>query len=381
MTTTTPAFPPSASTAPTTAPTALRKEALERLLRLQNKLFENAHKEPIELKSLGLEIGREGIDRHKLACNPDYLLLPFADCKHLKDLSREQMALITATYFATVYSEVASSESLALYYNLAASERAFTPYSDPYMVLFQETDEEYDHILAFRAICCGFVGRGDIIGIDHFRHLCAIRELLQRSETRLCGLGFASLYLLLRYVLNLALKQLEGFMCVGLDEAEADCRALEVVHGHSHDEARHLTTSLELGLGLFAQASAESRRVVPGIVRIALYSMIEDRFSRSLTNVWHHKTSLKVLDTARALHPELAHLPSAEELEREWQAAGIAIPSCASFEGSRRWLAEQIRRFVDRLELKLTPRGEAFEHYTSFAARTSKNEGVALGLS
>lgn len=360
---------------PTSVATPLVADPVDRILRVQNRLFESAHREALELKPLGLRIAREGIDRDRLSCNPDFMLLPFGDCRHLAALTREQRALLTATYFATVYSEVASSESLAVEYNNVASERVFAPYSDPYMVLFQETDEEFDHILAFRAICRGFLGRGDVIGIDHFAHLKVFRDLLRHSEPRLCPHGFASMYLLLRYVLNLALKQLEGFMCVGIDPTAADPRALEVVAGHSHDEARHLTTSLELGLGLFARATPSSRRVVPGIVRTVLYSMIEDRFSPETSEVWHHKTSLRVLDAARSLHPELRELPPAAALAAEWRAAGIALPSsssgpaCPSFDGSRRWLAEQIRRFVDRLELRLTPRGASFAHYAALSTR------------
>lgn len=340
---------------------------VERLLKIQGKLFESAHKAPAELKPLGIAMKRQGIDTETLYCNPQFMLLPFNDCKHLSRLTPEQLSVLTATYFASAYAEIASSETLALRYNMAVSDMVFPIYSDQYMILFNETDEEYDHIITFRNVCQGLIGRGDVIGVNHFQHLQPVYDTFDRYRDRLCPNGFGGMFLLMRYLLNLALKQLEGFMAANIPAGRANPLALEIIDGHAQDEARHLTTSLDLGLGLWERATQQSRDLVSSVLRISIYSMIEKRFSSDLSKVWHYETSLAVL--ARALeHPVFADFTATvPDLQTSWKNEGIDIQNSVEYEHSRRWLASQIAYLVERMGLKLTPSGESFDRYLSYA--------------
>lgn len=339
---------------------------IDRFMKIQEKLFENAHKTPTELKPLGFAMKKQGIDTETLYCNPNFMLLPFDDCAHLSRLTPEQISVLTATYFASAYAEIASSETLALRYNMTVSEMVYPIYSDEYMVLFNETDEEYDHIITFRNVCLGLIGRGDVIGVNHFQHLKPVYETFERYKDRLCPNGFGGLFLLMRYLLNLALKQLEGFMAMNIPGGRANPLAMEIIDGHAQDEARHLTTSLDLGIGLWERATPRSRELVSGALRISIYSMIEKRFSSDLSRVWHHEASLAVL--TRALeHPAFAGFgTTVPDLKAAWEKAGIEIRNGAEFDQSRRWIAGQIAYLVERMGLKLTPSGESFERYLNY---------------
>jgi hypothetical protein len=349
---------------------------IDRLLKIQGRLFENAHKTPTELKTLGIAMKQQGLDSRTLYCNPNFMLLPFEDCAHLSRLTPEQISVLTATYFASAYSEIASSETLALRYNMAVSEMVFPTYSDPYMILFHETDEEYDHIITFRNVCLALIGRGDVIGVDHFQHLKPVYETFERYKDRLGANGFGGLYLLMRYLLNLALKQLEGFMAVNIPAGRANPLALEIISGHAQDEARHLTTSLDLGIGLWERATQRSRELVSGALRIAIYSMIEKRFSSDLSRVWHHEASLAVLKRALE-HPAFADFGiSVPDLKTSWEKEGIEIQNAAEFDQSRRWLACQIAYLVERMGLKLTPSGESFERYLHYVRPMQAREAA-----
>ncbi len=340
---------------------------VEKLLYIQGMLFDNAHKEPTELKSLGIAMRKRGIDTDTLYCNPNFMLLPFADCRHLSQLDSQQMSVLTAAYFAAAYAEIASSETLALRYNMEVSGMVFPTYSDHYMILFNETDEEFDHIITFRNVCLAVLGRGDVIGVDHFQHLRPTYEAFDRYKGRLCANGYGAMYLLMRYLLNLALKQLEGFMASGIANGKANPLAQEIITGHANDEARHMTTSLELGLGLWERATPQSRDLVSTVLRISMYSMIDKRFSMNIPKVWHHEASLAVLDRARML-PAFADFPlSSAELRAAWERDGTPIRSSAEFENSRRWLASQIAHLAHRMSLKLIPSGESFENYQDHA--------------
>jgi hypothetical protein len=346
-------------------------DPIDKLLRRQIKLFEHAHRTPIELKGLGISIKHQGIDKAKHYVNVNFLLLPLRECPYLSQLNSEQLSVLSALYFAQAYSEIATSETIALRYNMVASEMVFPLYSDPYMVLFHETAEEFDHIITFRSICQGLVGRGDVIGADNFPHLKTAPEMFERYKGRLCRDGFASLYLLMRYMLNLALKQLEGFMASGIEESLMAPLAKEVIAGHAEDEGRHLTTSLELGIGLFRRATPKSRELISGLVRLAIYSMIDRRFSSELASTWNFDAGCGVLMKALA-RPEFAGFPvNVETLRSFWAKNGIRIPSSPEFENSRRWLATQLRNLSEKMEMTLTPHGDAFYRYLEHAGVTN----------
>lgn len=339
---------------------------VERLMRIQSRLFDRAHESATELKPLGIAMKKRGLEAKTLYCNPAFMLLPFEQCDTLRQLSDEQLGALTGYYFAAAYAEIASSETLALRYNMEVSEAVFPTYSDDYMLLFHETAEEYDHIITFHNVSKALVGRGDAIGVNHFQHLKPVYETFEKYKDRLCPEGFGALYLLLRYLLNLALKQLEGFMASNLPEGRANPLAQQIIQGHANDEARHLTTSLELGMGLWERAEPKSRALVSSILRLSLYSMIDQRFSADLSRVWHHRASLGVLE--RALEqPLFEEFPaSVEDLKNSWERSGITIGNTREYENSRRWLAAQIAHLAERMQLNLVPSGESFEHYQDF---------------
>jgi hypothetical protein len=349
---------------------------IERLLRIQGRLFENAHTHPLELKPLGFLVKKQGIDTATLYCNPDFMLLPLRQCQHLAQLTPQQTSVLTAIYFACAYAEIASSETLALRYNMMVSEMSFPTYSDQYMILFHETDEEYDHIITFRNICQALAGSGEIIGVNHFHHLKPVYETFERCKSQLCPSGFGAMFLLMRYLLNLALKQLEGFMAANLPADRANPLALKIIEGHAHDEARHLTTSLELGLGLWERATPRSRDLVSAALRISIYSMIDKRFATDLANLWHHEASLKVLERALQ-HPLFGEFPlTLSGLQDSWRRAGIRLENSAEYESSRRWLAGQIAYLVRRMSMKLVPRGESFERYQDYTRPLAAGEAA-----
>jgi hypothetical protein len=341
-------------------------DPVEKLLRRQVKLFEHAHKTPIELKGLGIAVKQQGVDTSKLYVNPAFMLLPLSECQHLSKLTPEQLSVLSAVYFARAYSEIATSESIALRYNMEVSEAVFPLYSDNYMVLFHETAEEFDHIITFRSVCQGLIGRGDVIGGEHYPHLKTVPSMFERYKGKLCANGFGGMYLLMRYILNLALKQLEGFMTAGVPEDRLSPLVKQIVAGHAEDEARHLTTSLELGLGLYRRATPKSRELIRSALRITIYSMIDRRFSGNPESTWNWETGLSVLE--RTLQrPEFQGFPlGIEALRDSWKQSGIAIRATPEFESSRRWLALQLRRLAGSLELQLIPQGEAFERYNGY---------------
>jgi hypothetical protein len=349
---------------------------IERLHRIQGKLFENAHKVPTELKALGFAMKQQGVDTETLYCNPNFMLLPFDDCAHLSRLTQEQLGVLTATYFASAYAEIATSETLALRYNMMVSEMVYPIYSDQYMLLFNETDEEFDHIITFRNVCQALIGRGDVIGVNHFAHLKPVYETFERYKDRVCANGFGGLFLLMRYLLNLALKQLEGFMAMNIPTGRANSLAMEIIDGHAQDEARHLTTSLEMGLGLWERATPRSRELVSGALRISIYSMIDKRFSSDLSKVWHHEASLAVLKRALEEPAFAGFGATVPELQASWEKQGIEIQNGAEFDQSRRWLACQIAYLVERMGLKLTPSGESFDRYLSYLNQVPAREAA-----
>jgi len=339
---------------------------INRLLRTQARLFDSAHGVPIELKPLGLAMRKQGFDSRTLYCNPEFMLLPLQDCRYLSGLTQDQLAALTASYFASAYAEIASSETVALRFNMAVSEAVFPMYSDHYMTLFNETDEEYDHIITFRNVCQALLGRGDLIGIGHFDHLKPVYDTFAHYQGRICPEGFGALYLLMRYLLNLALKQLEGFMAADIPEGRANALALEIISGHAHDEARHLTTSLELGLGLWERADREARELVARILRVSIQSMIDKRFTPDLCRIWHHGAGVAALERAMAMPAFKDFEIDISTIRSSWREQGVGICNSEVYERSQRWLAAQIAHLTKRLDLRLSPIGEAFEHYQDF---------------
>jgi hypothetical protein len=322
--------------------------ALDALIAKQTMLYEHAHAQPIELKPFGFALKRDGIDVTKLYCNPSYLPLPL-NHEAFAELGRAQLAVLTASFFARVYGEIAGSELLAIRYNNLVAEGVFTRYSDDYMVLFNETAEECDHVVTFRAINQAILQDPLAIDSRRYPHLASAIPYLDLQRTKLSGEAFGGLFLLLRYILNLALKQLEGFMQLGLENADAAQVARDIVTHHSADEARHMTTSVGLGLGLYRAADAPSRKIIGNAVKQAMSSMIAARFGETRAML-HAQLAQDALALA-VRHPVFAEVDSARLLRAAKEHAA-EVPLSVEYASSQRWLARQVQRLAAELEVR-----------------------------
>ena len=337
---------------------------MQRILVTQSRLYEHVHTESMELKPLGFKIKKEGINTQKFYCNPYFLLLPFKECDTLSKLTTEQMSVISAIYYGSTYAEIASSETIALTYNLVAAEKVFDIYSDDYMILFHETAEETDHIITFHNVCKGLLGTGEALGPRHFNHLKPVYESFKIFEPKLCNYGFASMYLLMRYLLNLALKQLESFMAQGIADEKIHSTSQAIISGHAADEARHTTTSLQLGMALYERASKTSQSFLRSLLKRSIYSMIDRRFSPP-TEQYQYSIAQQVLAKAFT-YPEFDGIGiTHSELEGAWNKHGVIITPSREYENSQRWIAQQIQRLVNHLDIKIKTNNRNIENYTS----------------
>lgn len=309
-----------------------------KLTAIQNRLFERAHAEPMELKFLGIALSNQGIIGNALYANPNMMPLPLQRCEHLKSLSSRQVAILTACFFASFYKTVANSESQALVSNMAAAEKLFDPYSDEYMILHQETSEEMDHIWTFRAAynmvaretgtsepfdapgffrgVVGSIPQRDYNSIDtqftlteeHLRILELLqkngglqvllnemkqggRDFRYRAQHFLIGdamrllppnevqaLGLGGLWLLIRYIANVELKQGESYLFADQEKFNYEPLAYSINQGHLHDEARHYTTSFDIGLALYQAASPEAQAFIRELTRMTIEDYIKGQF-------------------------------------------------------------------------------------------------------
>jgi P-aminobenzoate N-oxygenase AurF len=324
------------------------KTELELLVEKQTLLYEHAHREPIELKPYGLALKRDGIDLTRLYCNPRYLPLPFHH-EAFASFNRAQLSALTAAFFARVYAEIAGSELLAIKYNNLVAEGVFKRYSDDYMVLFNETAEECDHVVTFRAINQAVIGDPTVIDSLRYPHLAGALSYLDLMRKKLSGEAFGAVFLLLRYVLNLALKQLEGFMQLGLHDADTAPLAKEIVTHHSSDEARHLTTSVGIGMALYRASDPASRKIVAASVKQAMSSMIFARFGDT-RSMLHAQLAHDALAVA-VRHPAFAELDGATLCTVAKEYAND-VPLSTEYASSQRWLARQVQRLAADLEVK-----------------------------
>lgn len=323
------------------------KTELDILVEKQTLLHQHAHAHPIELKPFGFALKRDGIDLTRLYCNPSYLPLPFHH-EAFSRLTRAQLSALTAAFFARVYAEIAGSELLAIAYNNVVAEGVFKRYSDDYMVLFNETAEECDHVVTFRAINQAIVGDPTVVDSRRFPHLAQARSYLDLLRTKLSGEGFGATFLLLRYILNLALKQLEGFMQLGLDRTDAVPVALDIVKHHSADEARHLTTSVGIGLALYRATDAAGRKTVANTIKQAMSNMVFARFGET-ESILHAQLAQDALAIAVS-HAAFADLDGAALCRIAKEHAREARLS-QEYTSSQRWLARQLQRLAADLEV------------------------------
>ncbi len=353
---------------------------VEQIVRRQIRLYERAHQDSMELKPLGYAFRRAGVDTTKLYVNPRFILLPFEECPHLNRLSSQQMSRLTAAYYGALYSDAARHETRVIRYNLEIADRVFPRYSDDYMLLFSESDEEFDHVTTFRCVCQTALSPSDRrwrglhsaseepeVGDPAYQGLDAA---LDRLGPKLDQSGYGALYLLHRFLLNLMLKQTESFMHRNLGsgpytEDDYSPLALEITRAHETDEARHFTTSLEIGLGLLAQATPEARRLVRNTISMFTASFIAERFAEDPKKTQiYARTQLALREALRT--PEFANFgATAEQLAAFWQRADIAVPQREEYQNSLRWLACEVNRLIERAELRI-PQSAPLERLRQF---------------
>jgi hypothetical protein len=341
----------------------MKNPSMSSFLNRQRRLFEATHREPTELKSLGYSLRARGLELGKRYCNPELLSLPWRECPHLRAFTSEQVSRVTAAYFANFYAQTATNETYALDFNKQISELVFPIYSEDYMVLFEETDEEYDHIICFSLVNQALLGRTECIGEAKFPAYKLFPDTLRKHSTTLCKPGYGALFLLYRYILNLVLKQTEAYMFAGLSKEDADPLAWGINEGHLHDEARHLTTSIELGSRLFAAASASSRPVIQDAMKLLVCLTIERRFTIDSYRSVSHELGTAALQLAMA-QPEFGSVGvDYPELVRSWRAEGRTMPESEDVGRSKKWLARQIRRLLDAVEVELKMTTPAYQQY------------------
>jgi hypothetical protein len=348
--------------------TATSRIPLEAFLSLQRRLFEHAHSKPLELKSLGIALEKEGRNPAKQYCSLDFVLLPFSGCRHLSSMEEGQRNALTAMFFANNYARVATAEVIAIDHNMRTSASIFEPHSDDYQVLFNETAEEYDHIICFhslyRTLAEGtkarpFDGRG-------FPEFLFLLDFIEKARRELCQNGAGAAYLLLRYMANVSVKQTESFMHKGDDAARIHPLANEITEGHANDEARHFATSLEMGRHLFAKARPESRSAIRKVIRFVVDSYVQDRFNPDARHRgYYHRLSEEALALALGL-PEFEGWPPLDQLQQSWRSEGAVAKASATFELSQRWAARAMHQLEEALALEPKRSGVAFEMYRTY---------------
>ena len=425
-----------------------------KLTKIQNKLFETAHAKPLELKYLGIALNKQGIEGEKLYCNPDMLPMPMSRCKYLSSLTGHQKAIISACYFVNLYKLVANSESQTLVSNMVAAEKSFLPYSDEYMILHQETCEELDHIWTFRTlhsmVCretgaedefdspgffrgkVGIISQEDYSKIklrfklteDFNRVLSLLSQpdglkqiwqevdgrdrawrydllhfligeaprLLDSEEVQNYGLG--GLWLLFRYVSNVELKQGEVYVFDALETFEHEPLAYEINQAHLHDEARHYTTSFDIGLAMYNSASEEAKAFIREMLRLVMEDYISGAFltypemlelvqqGQIATIISLCQNSLRMALCHHAFDDNRADL---NELLHSWSAMpwpDFIPPAGAGLMTLKRWryIAQQFERLRQELDFEYDADrlGKTLDRYQRILELETLNEPFSV---
>jgi len=332
---------------------------VKRFIQRQSRLHAVAHKQPSEIKYLGFEAMRVGIDKDSLYASPSFMALPFEQCPFLNNLSQSQLSTLTAMFFAHTYAGVSIAEQAAVHFNMRVADMLYSPGTDPWMLLFNETGEEYDHICCFRSVFMGFTGECDIFDRRRFQELEKLELSLAQYAPMLDDPGNCALILLVRYLLNLSIKQTEAYLFDGIDQ-KANANARLITQLHSTDEARHLTTSIELGVHLFSLSKCQS--ILRMIFSFFVQGMISDRFSALSSGAHHARRAFAALEAAFQT-PAFDQTGSAKDLISSWEADGLQLGQGRAYVKSQRWLAHQIADLVRRLDLDLSMKTKGFSHY------------------
>ncbi|WP_287128511.1 hypothetical protein [Candidatus Cyanaurora vandensis] len=356
--------------------------------KVQNALFERAHSQPCELKFVAIGLSKQGIQTGKLYSHPEMIPLPIMMCDYLSKLGPEHRSILSALTWTHAYKYIARSEMQTIASNMYVAERVFDQYSDDYMVLQQETNEEYDHIWSFRTIhkmVCreaqlpnekfdeigffdGEVGAApetkDLLGSEYkFMHYMVGSAVQNMPNEVVQGAGLGALWLLYRYIANVQLKQTEAFFFESPEKFNYDPLAVELTNAHLTDEARHYTTSLDMGMELFRAADPWAKKFIRLMITEMLQNYIRAYYV-TYGEMIHlgetqgvyctpYKIGLNALRVALN-HPAFKDHPvEISTLTRAWHEKQVGMELGPINKKRWRYAAQQIERLIDALGLKL----------------------------
>ncbi|BAY76695.1 hypothetical protein NIES25_31520 [Nostoc linckia NIES-25] len=408
-----------------------------RIPKIQNKLFEQAHSNALELKPIAIAMSKQGIKGEKLYSHPGMLPLPTPICEYLLSFNSRQKAILSATFFANFYKYVANSEYQSLISNMSIAEKVFAPYSDEFMILHQETNEEMDHIWSFRTVynmVCRdigiqssfdepsfFYGTVGIIPQSDFENfdtrftfdesLNVILSHLKKGKSFLKNIveetqqqdknftyrtlrfiigdamrmlpaekvqesGLGSLTLLYRYMANVELKKSEAYLFDSPEDFDYEPLAFELNQGHLTDEARHYTTSFELGVELYKVAPPEAQDFVKYFLQIIVEDYINASYTTYLEKLDLTAQGMLLTDTRIGLnslrmslhHPELADKQvDVRQLVDSWRNISSKWRNIIGYMEQKSWQykSQQLERLIKELglELNTTKLGNRYERY------------------
>ncbi|MBE8988088.1 hypothetical protein [Nostoc sp. LEGE 12450] len=408
-----------------------------RIPKIQNKLFEQAHTQPLELKTVAIAMSKQGIKGEKLYSHPGMLPLPVPICEYLFSFNARQMSILSATFFANFYKYVANSEYQSLISNMSVAEKVFASYSDEFMILHQETNEEMDHIWSFRTVysmVCreigiessfdepsffyGTVGAIPQSDFDNFDTRFTFDEDLNETllnlkkgknflkkiveQTQQQGknftyrtlrfmigdairmlpaqivqeIGLGSLTLLYRYMANIELKKSEAFLFDSPENFDYEPLAVELNQGHLTDEARHYTTSFDLGVELYRAASPEGQDFIRYFMQLILEDYISASFTTYLEKLDFTAQGIMLTDIRVGLnslsmslhHPELVDKRvDINQLVHSWRQVSSKWRNIIGYMEQKSWQykSQQLERLIKELglELNTSKLGNLYDRY------------------
>ncbi|MBD2613448.1 MAG: hypothetical protein RMY62_018880 [Nostoc sp. ZfuVER08] len=408
-----------------------------RIPKIQNRLFEQAHSHALELKPIAIAMSKQGIQGEKLYSHPGMLPLPVPVCEYLHSFNRRQKAILSATFFANFYKYVANSEYHSLISNMSIAEKVFALYSDEFMILHQETNEEMDHIWSFRTVyhmVCRelgiqssfdepsfFYGTVGVIPQSDFEKFetrftfdesfngilsnlqkgkSFLQKIVEETQQRdknftyrvlrfLIGdamrmlpaekvqeSGLGGFTLLYRYMANVELKKSEAYLFDSPEDFDYEPLAVELNQGHLTDEARHYTTSFELGVELYKVAPPEAQDFVRHFLQIIVEDYINASFTTYLEKLDLTAQGMLLTDTRIGLnslrmslhHKELADKQvDINQLVDSWRQLSPKWRNIIGYMEQKSWQykSQQLERLIKELGLELnkTKLGNRYERY------------------
>ena len=189
-------------------------------------------------------------------------------------------------------------------------------------------------------------------------------RLLSSEEVQKYGLG--GLWLLFRYVSNVELKQGEAYLFDSLEDFDCEPLAYEINQAHLHDEARHYTTSFDIGLALYEAASDEAKTFIREMLRLVMEDYISGTFLNypEMLELAERGTIPTIIrlckDTLRMAlsHPDFeGSVVNWSDLSASWKAMpwpNVIYPVGPGAFTQKRWryIAQQFERLRTKIEFE-----------------------------